>query len=140
MGLLYQKLIKRTYILPSKDTRLTQEGKDIFGIKNERIFSIDEEIAWWHDCIYIHKLFINNIQDVINDDDPYILLEEDLRKLIEICKQIEIDSFVIKKFILIDDNKIDYVECINQIKQAKYALENAILEIHEDCDLLYHGC
>lgn len=64
--------------------------------KTERISEIIEKVAYWRKCNYIHKWFVDNVQDGEDDCGEYYVSQEKLKELVDICKkvlkEIEVDS------------------------------------------------
>ena len=51
---------------------------------------IDIEVGYWRKANHIHKWFVNNVQDGKDDCGEYYVSEEDLKKLLELCKKVHI--------------------------------------------------
>lgn len=66
-------LLKETYIWPDymADNGYTPNRRDIKvdcpGVKEERIQRIVEEIGYWRNANAIHKWFVDNVQDGVDD-------------------------------------------------------------------------
>lgn len=79
-------LRKNTFVGGSKNKlRIT-------GIKSQvqipRVKYITEEIAYWRKANAIHQWFVNNVQEGEDDNNPYYVSTEQLKKLLELCKQV----------------------------------------------------
>lgn len=99
MGLdqyLYRKTFLWTGDYINEDARdsvvVTRGGKPHTKIKNDRIKYVVEEVGYWRKANHIHKWFVDNVQDGVDDCDEYEVEEEKLRELLEICKQIVEDK------------------------------------------------
>lgn len=99
MGLdqyLYRKTFLWTGDYINEDARdsvmVTKGGKNHPAIKNDRIKYVVEEVGYWRKANHIHKWFVDNVQDGVDDCDEYEVEEEKLRELLEICHQIVEDK------------------------------------------------
>ncbi|HEY5556322.1 hypothetical protein [Acetobacterium sp.] len=78
----------------SKDTYVGSSGNKlkITGITSQiqvhRVKYITEEIAVWRKANAIHQWFVNNVQAGEDDCKPYYVSTEQLRELLERCKQV----------------------------------------------------
>lgn len=93
MGLdqyLYRKTFLWTGDYINEDARdsvmVTKGGKNHPAIKNDRIKYVVEEVGYWRKANHIHKWFVDNVQDGVDDCDEYEVEEEKLRELLETCK------------------------------------------------------
>lgn len=93
MGLdmhLYRKTFLWTGDYINEDARdsiaVTKGGKTHPAIKNDRIKYVVEEVGYWRKANHIHKWFVDNVQDGVDDCDEYEVEEEKLRELLETCK------------------------------------------------------
>lgn len=96
-------LIKRTYVHNwdhKKDKyKITVKlnNKIVSGIKPERITNIIEEVAYWRKANQIHKWFIENVQNGVDDCGEYYVEKEKLSELVRLCR------IALEKAITIDD-------------------------------------
>jgi len=89
-------LTKRTYVKnwdhhsADKKYKVTvkQGGKVLKDIKPERVTYIIEEIGYWRKANHIHKWFVDNCQDGVDDCRDAYVSSEDLKKLYDICKEV----------------------------------------------------
>ena len=70
---------------------VTKGGKPVDGIKASRVKYIEEEIGYWRKANQIHRWFVENVQEGKDDCGDYYVGGEDLKKLLDVCKQIEAD-------------------------------------------------
>lgn len=61
---------------------------NIEGIKQERITSIVEQVAYWRKANAIHKWFVENVQDGVDDCKRYYVSKEDLQKLLDTVNEV----------------------------------------------------
>jgi len=80
-------LEKKTYVGSNRDKL------KITGVKSRidiaRVVYIVEDIAYWRKANAIHQWFVNNVQKSEDDCKPYHVCTEQLRKLFELCKQVQ---------------------------------------------------
>lgn len=67
---------------------VTKGGKPSKTIKSTRISYIEEEIGYWRKANAIHKWFVDNIQDGIDDCGEYRVNADDFANLLGICKEV----------------------------------------------------
>lgn len=66
---------------------VSKDGKKL-PIRLERVSYIEEEVAYWRKANQIHKWFVDNIQDGVDDCKPYHLQISDLEHLLDTCKAV----------------------------------------------------
>jgi hypothetical protein len=90
-------LTKKTYVenwprmsYEEKYEIIIKKGGEINkNIQPERITYIIENIAYWRKANAIHKWFVDNIQDGVDDCKEYYININDIKKLIDVCKQVK---------------------------------------------------
>ena len=95
-------LEKRTYVKnwehhsPEERHNITikKGGKKHPHIKPDRVSNIVEEVAYWRKANHIHKWFVDNVQDGQDDCRDYYVDREQLKELVDLCKQV---NEIIKK-------------------------------------------
>ena len=96
-------LHKRTYVgnkYRSNNEKIqvivpNEQKEAIFPIKeinDNRISSIEEEVAYWRKSNQIHNWFVQNIQDGNDDCGDYYVSKESLKELIDLCKEVLADK------------------------------------------------
>jgi len=60
-------------------------------IDKKKICYIEEEVGYWRKANCIHKWFVDNCQDGVDDCKEYSVSIEEIRELLDICKQINED-------------------------------------------------
>lgn len=55
-----------------------------------------QEVAYWRKANAIHKWFVDNIQDGIDDCGNYEVTKEDLEELLHVCKLVKNESRLVK--------------------------------------------
>lgn len=55
----------------------------------ENVTDIETEIGYWRKANHIHKWFVENCQDGVDDCGEYYVPKEKLQKLLDICKKIK---------------------------------------------------
>ena len=90
-------LYKRTYVGANWEHRNIVfdfshqiNGKPI-PIKKDRVSYIIEEVCYWRKANAIHRWFVENIQEGIDDCKEYELSAEDLQNLVNVCKEVKED-------------------------------------------------
>ena len=69
------------------EVKVTQDGNEL-PIRFERISTIDEEVGYWRKANQIHKWFVENVQDGKDDCGDYYVSLEQLKKLLDDCKEV----------------------------------------------------
>lgn len=69
---------------------VTKQGKSI-PINFNRISTITEEVGYWRKANHIHNWFVQNVQGGRDECQRAYVSEEDLEKLLNICKEVLAD-------------------------------------------------
>ena len=72
-------------IVPEDQTEVALPLKEI---NTARIDEIVEEVAYWRKANHIHKWFVENVQDGIDDFRDYYVSSEQLTQLRDICREV----------------------------------------------------
>jgi len=94
---------------------LTSKGKKI-PIDLNKVTEIYEQVGYWRKANQIHKWFVDNVQDGIDDGGAYYVSDDDLKKLLAKCKEVE------KKAILVD----------GKVKVSERFVDGKFVPIYED--------
>ena len=71
------------------------DGKTI-PIEFNRISYIEEDVGYWRKANHIHKWFVDNVQDGVDDCGHYEVYTSNLKDLLEVCKKVR-DTAILKK-------------------------------------------
>jgi len=90
------RLEKRNYVknwshmAPEEVHEITVKkgGEPRPDIKPSRISYITEEVAYWRKANHIHKWFVDNVQDGVDDCKDYYVDSSQLEELRDVCKQV----------------------------------------------------
>lgn len=99
-------------------------------IKPERISYVIEEVGYWRKANQIHRWFVENVQNGIDDCQTSWVSREKLTELLELCKKVSEDNSLAEDLLpstsgfFFGGTEYDewYFECINNT-----------IEIIEDC-------
>ena len=61
---------------------------EMFKTNNLNYINIAFEVGYWRKANHIHKWFVDNVQNGIDDCKRYFVEREELKELLEICKQV----------------------------------------------------
>lgn len=64
-------------------------GDKELPIKFERLSYIEESVCYWRKANQIHKWFVDNVQNGVDDWRSYDVELEDLKKLLSLCKEVK---------------------------------------------------
>lgn len=64
-------------------------GDKELPIDFNKVSYIEESICYWRKANQIHKWFVNNVQNGIDDCKSYYVSIDNLKKLLELCKEIK---------------------------------------------------
>ena len=73
------------------EVKVTKGGKPVDGIKPNRVKYIEEEVGYWRKANQIHRWFVTNVQDGIDNCGDYYVSRETLEELLDVCKKVEAD-------------------------------------------------
>jgi hypothetical protein len=93
-------LEKRTYVKQWKHNPEAEQykvevkkgGVTYPGIKPERVTYVIEEIGYWRKANAIHKWFVDNCQDGVDDCRDAWVGEESLNELLDLCEKVKADN------------------------------------------------
>lgn len=83
-------------------------GDKQLPIDFNRIVYIDEKVSYWRKANAIHKWFVDNVQDGVDNCQSYYVSTEKLEELLELCKKV-------KKTAKVKDGIIENVEEIEEL-------------------------
>lgn len=89
-------LNKRTYVKnwsfmgkpELHDVTVKLGGKVRKDIDKKKVSSIVEEVAYWRKANQIHRWFVENVQEGVDDCKEYYVSVEQLQKLVDICETV----------------------------------------------------
>ena len=89
-------LSKRTYVKRwehqreefKHDVIVNRGGKPRPDIDSDRISEVIEEIMYWRKANQIHRWFVENVQDGVDDCGEYQVSENSLKELLAVCEQV----------------------------------------------------
>lgn len=64
-------------------------GDKQIPIDFNRIVYIDEKVGYWRKANAIHKWFVENVQDGVDNCGNYYVSTEQLKKLLDLCKKVK---------------------------------------------------
>jgi len=90
-------LTKKTYVKNWNHTpdeqkfsiSVKQNGKDHPYIKKDRISYIEENIGYWRKANHIHKWFVDNVQDGVDQCQITYVDHSQLKDLLDLCKEVK---------------------------------------------------
>lgn len=83
-------------------------GDKQIPIDFNRVRYIEESVGYWRKANAIHKWFVDNVQDGVDNCQSYYVSTEKLEKLLELCKKV-------KKTVKVKDGIIENVEEIEEL-------------------------
>ena len=85
-----QMLYRRNYV--GNTYKITVENPDekynLPKIDADKIVEVVEEVMYWRKANQIHKWFVDNIQNGVDDCGNYAVSLEKLQELVDLCKQV----------------------------------------------------
>lgn len=92
-------LSKRTYVRNWEHQKpeerhevVVTKGGQPTKINPNKVTYIIEEAGYWRKANQIHRWFVENVQNGVDNCGEYYVGGSDLRKLLELCKQVEADN------------------------------------------------
>ena len=71
---------------------ITRGGNSHPTIKSNRIKYVIEEVGYWRKANHIHKWFVDNVQNGVDDCGYYRVTKSELKDLFEICQEVMEDN------------------------------------------------
>ena len=98
-------LSKKTYVknwdFQKKEEKFSvsvkKNGKKYQPIKPERISYIIESVMYWRKANHIHKWFVDNVQDGVDECQESYVSTDKLKELLDTCKKVEASLLNSKK-------------------------------------------
>lgn len=73
--------------------KLTKEGKPI-PVNLKRVIYIEEQVGYWRKANQIHKWFVDNVQEGVDNCGEYDVSKEKLMELLESCEKVKAASIL----------------------------------------------
>lgn len=113
-----------------KHRNVTGEAHILIGdkklpIKFEKLSYIEESVCYWRKANQIHKWFVDNVQNGIDDCRSYDVGLEDLRKLLSLCKEV-------KEKAILKEDKVSVGETLKDGKWEPILKDGKIIENAEE--------
>jgi hypothetical protein len=67
---------------------ITKGGKPYDGIDISNVTNIEEEVGYWRKANQIHRWFVENIQNGVDDCGEYSVSKSQLEKLLNECREV----------------------------------------------------
>ena len=67
---------------------ITKGGKPYDGIDISNVTNIDEEVGYWRKANQIHRWFVENVQNGVDDCGEYSVGKSQLEKLLNECREV----------------------------------------------------
>ena len=140
-------LEKRTYVRQwehqspeEKYEVVVTKGGNSTKIDSRKVKYVVEEAGYWRKANQIHRWFVENVQDGIDNCGDYYVSKETLEELLDVCKKVEADHSLAESLLPsasgfffggTDYDEWYYNDITNTIKMLEEALED------DDCDFYY---
>ena len=86
-------LSKETFIWDNDNRKnLKISGKEVEEIKPERVSTIIEDVGYWRNATHIHKWFVDNVQNGVDECQKSYVAKENLTDLLTIVKKVLTDQ------------------------------------------------
>lgn len=94
-----------------------------------KITYIEEDVGYWRKANEVHKWFVDNVQNGIDDCGSYEVSTKKLQVLLDICKKI-------KDTVILEDGKIYNGESIKDGQWIKNYVDGKVVKNPEICEEL----
>jgi len=101
---------------------LKRDGQQI-PVKLNKVEYIDEEAGYWRKANEIHKWFVNNVQNGVDDCKTYDVSIEQLKELLKLCKKVK-EKAILKEGKIANGQRYQNGEWETVYEDGKY-IENA---------------
>lgn len=81
----------KRFIWHNEEKLVEEIGKQFPELGDKRIKEVTAEAGYWRKSNQIHKWFVENIQDNVDDCGNYEVTKEDLKKLLDIVEEVLAD-------------------------------------------------
>ena len=101
------------------------------------------EVAYWRKANHIHRWFVKNVQNGVDDCKDYFIDRESLKELLKLCEEVDKDHNKAKTLLPVEEGFFfggnDYGEWyFDDIKDTISQLKKC-LELPEDWEFKYHS-
>jgi hypothetical protein len=140
-----RELINEANALPKKEGswghETSEEGWNLFDKAYELMDQ--EEIAYWRKDNHIHRWFVENVQNSVDDCGYYHVSKEKLQELEKACDLVLKDNSLAENFIPTQDGfffgSTEYDEYYyDALQKTKEAMEAALI-LSDEYDFFYHS-
>jgi len=121
-------LTKRVYVGAEWEHRnvtgtidIRQNGEPI-KVNFNKVSTIEEKVATWRKANAIHKWFVDNVQDGVDDCHEYWVSREQLKELLDIVKKV-LESSKIVKGVVVNGQTVVDGKCKNNYESGE-TIEN----------------
>jgi len=74
------------YVWYTEKEKIKVEG--VIDLKSDKLKYLVQEVAYWRKANHIHKWFVDNVQDGVDDCGKYTVTRNQLNDLLQLCKDI----------------------------------------------------
>lgn len=74
------------YVWFDEKNKIKVEG--VIGLKSDKLKYLIQEVAYWRKVNHIHKWFVDNVQDGVDDCGRYTVTRKQLNDLLQLCKDV----------------------------------------------------
>ncbi len=146
-------LSKRTYVKrwdhqkPERqhEVIVNRGGKPREDIDSSRISEVIEQVMYWRKANHIHKWFVDNVQDGVDDCREYWVSEEQIKELLNLCEEVleskDSDMLPTSEGFFFGGTDIDdyyYIEVADTIKALTNEL-SLVIENNSSSDFYYQS-
>lgn len=87
--------------------------------------TIFEQIGYWRKANHIHKWFVDNIQDGVDECDTYEVTKEQLEDLLSVCKKV-LDNSKLVKGKIVNGQKYENGKMVNIYQDGEYIEDSSV--------------
>ena len=110
-----------------KGTIEIKKGNKKIPVDFTKVSYIDEAVGYWRKANQIHKWFVDNVQEGVDDCKEYYVSVEKLKELLDICKEVKAKA-KLKKGKIENGKHIENGQWITDYIDGKYIENDAEIE------------
>jgi len=144
-------LLKETYVWPAHmaERGYTPNTRDLElancqGVKKERVEKIVERVGYWRKANAIHRWFVENVQDGVDNCEKYYVEREQIEALLEVVLQVLDEPSRASELLPTQEGfffgSVDYgVSYFDDLRHTQKICEDVLLEDLTGGDLYYRS-
>lgn len=114
--------LAKDYITEYTHKYSTLDTEKKYGYK-----TIFEQVGYWRKANHIHKWFVDNVQNGVDECDTYEVTKEQLEDLLNVCRKV-LDNSKLVKGKIVNGQKYENGKMVNIYQDGEYIEDSSVAE------------